>query len=121
MVEGGPDVGQVGFGKQPQAERQGAEPLGAESDLLLRLLGGHQQGSATGDGVGGQRLEDERGLAHPGLAAQQGDGSGRQAAAEHPVELGDAGGAGFGLGAVDLGDGQGDVSLTRAGREGRRR
>src|SRR5918996_540653 len=42
-----------------------------------------------------------------GLARDEDDRAGHQPPAEHPVQLGHAGGAGGGLSAVDLADGQG--------------
>ena len=54
----------------------------------------------------GQQLEDQRGLADARLSAEKGDRAGHQAAAEHPVELADAGGLRRGALGIDFGDGQ---------------
>ena len=51
-----------------------------------------------------ERLHEQRALAHPRLAADERDRARDEAAAEHPVELGDLGGELRGAGRLDLGD-----------------
>ena len=104
LVEGGEDGRQLGLGQQPQPGMEGAQPLGPQPDLLGRLLGRHQQAPLRRRGHGGQGLQQEGGLADARLAADEGDRAGDQAAAEHPVELGDARGPGRPRGHVDLAD-----------------
>ena len=62
------------------------EPLGPEADLRRRFLaGGVQDGPA--DAGGG--LEQQRGLADTGLAAEQDQRAGDDPPAQHPIELAD--------------------------------
>ena len=94
------------LGHQPQVGRQRAEPLGPQAHLLGRLLGGDVEAAAAVLGQPGQRLQEQRGLADAGLAAEQGDRAGHQAALEHPVELAEVGGRRRPRRHVDLGDRQ---------------
>ena len=79
----------------------GADPVGAQPDLAGRLLAGHVQHRARLRGLRA-RLQQQGGLADAGLAGQQQDRPGHQAAAEHPVQLAEAGRAGHGRGRVHL-------------------
>ena len=67
------------------------ETLGAQLHLRGRLLAGHVQHRAAGGGQVAERRAGERGLADPGRAADQHQRAGHEAAAEHAVELADAG------------------------------
>src|SRR6185295_18855019 len=88
----------------------------ALAHLLRRLLGAHQQARVTRGGEATERLEQQRGLADAGLASEQRGGPEREPAAEHAVELADAGGPPRRLDRGDLGD-----RLRRAlGKAGRR-
>ena len=87
------DVGQRRLGGQPQlrraarrAARPGAAPAARTPRPTRRGTAAPRAASAASD------LEQQRGLADAGLAAEQGDRAGHQATAQHPVELGDAGG-----------------------------
>ena len=108
--------GQVGLGGQVELVVQRADPLGAQPDLGGRLLAGDVRApAAVPRGHAVRDVEQQGRLADAGLAGQQHDRAGHQAAAEHPVELGDAGRPGGGRRRVDLGD------RRRAGRAADRR
>ena len=77
---------------------------GAEAHLLDRLLTGRVEARRARVGEPPQHLEQQRRLADAGLAAEQRDRAGHEAAAEHAVELGDAGGDRVPLVEVDVGD-----------------
>ena len=62
-----------------------------------------------------RRLKQQRGLADPGLAAEQHERAGNDAAAEHAIEFVDAGGEARVLFDLDIG-----VQLRRAGGAGER-
>ena len=67
-----------------------AEPRGAQLHLRGRLLAGDEQRPpAPRDRA--ERAQEERRLADAGLAADEDERRGHEAAAEHAVELGDAG------------------------------
>ena len=66
-----------------------------------------------------ERLEQQRALAHAGLSADQRDGSGDKTAAEHTVELPDAGGTARGTAGIDVGDGDGPGATDRQHERGR--
>ena len=89
--------GEVGLGGQVEVVAQRADPVGPQPDLGGGLLAGDVQHPAR---PRGQRpgLQQQRGLADAGLAGQQHDRAGHQAAAEHPVELVHAGRPGPGRG-----------------------
>ena len=86
--------------------------------LRRRLLAGDvEDGAALARAGGpGRDVEQQGRLADAGLARHEHDGAGHQPAAEHPVELADAGGARLGAADVDLADRQ-----RRALDAGRRR
>ena len=87
----------------------GADALGAHLDLGRRLLAADEQHAAAGGGDTVERLQQQRGLADAGLAADQHQRARHDAAAEHEVELGDAAGEAL--------DGRGDdLGQTRRGR-----
>ena len=81
-----------------------------DADLGRRLLAADVEDGAVAVLAGAGRprgdVEEEGGLADAGLAGDEDDRPGDEAAAEHPVELGDPGGAGDGVGDVDVADGQ---------------
>jgi hypothetical protein len=110
----GPDVAVL---EQQQGGGHRAEALGPQSDLGGRLLGRHEHHLDARRGHGPQHLEQQRRLAHAGLAPEEGDRAGDEAAAEHPVELGQPRGAGGGPRDVDAAQGQG----PGGGVPGRRR
>ncbi len=88
LVDRPEHVGERGLGVEPQVGSDRVEPFGAEPHLGGALLGAHVE---RGVGTGGQELEQQRALADAGLAAEQRDRSGDEAAAEHGVELVDPG------------------------------
>ena len=64
-----------------------AEPRGAELHLRDRLLAGDEQRAPVRRDRA-ERHQEKRRLADPGLAADEDERCGHEAAAEHPVELG---------------------------------
>ena len=82
---------EVGLGQHGDAARVGADALGAHLDLGRRLLAADEQHVAAGRGDAVERLQQQRALADAGLAADQHERARHDAAAEHEVELGDAG------------------------------
>ena len=103
---------------QPRVER--VDALGAHAHLLRRLLGADEQAPGAGGGEPAERLEEQRALAHPRLAADEGDGAGDQTTAEDAVELVDARGpAGRGRSGDGVdGDGRGRRRTRARGGEG---
>ncbi len=85
------DVAHVDGGGQLQRRVGQAEPAGAQADLVDRFLAGDVQHPAPGPRQGGGGLQQQGGLADAGIAAHQHGGGGDQAAAQHAVQLGDAG------------------------------
>src|SRR5690606_8019798 len=83
---------------------EGAEPLGPALDLLGGLLGGDVQAAVARPGQPGQRLEQQRGLADAGLAAEERDRAGHDPALEDAIELAHAAGGRGERGAVHLAD-----------------
>ena len=81
-------MGQRGLGGQAQAGRERAQPLGPQAHLLRGLLGRDVERPCAPDGHRGRHLQQQRRLADAGLAADQRDRAGDEAAAEHPVDLG---------------------------------
>ncbi len=100
-VDGVEDVRQGRFGVQPEIVSGGAQTLGASLDLLRTLLGGDVQGGAT---PRREQLQQQRALADARLATQQGDRTGHQATAEHPIELGEVCGDRVAVLAADVAD-----------------
>ena len=94
---------------------------GPQPHLLDRLLRAHEQAAGAGRGHPPHRLEQERALADPGLAAEQRDRARDEPTAEHPVQLRDAGGPPRGGDGIDLGQGHDDAGGGgRAVGDGRR-
>ena len=85
-----------GLGQRAEAVERQVEPRGAAGDLRQRLLAGHVQAFQPRAGGRGrhlrQRLQQQRRLADARIAADQHHRAFDQAAAEHAVELADAGG-----------------------------
>jgi hypothetical protein len=103
------DMRQRGLGVEPQVVAGGAEALGAPLDLLGALFCGDVQRRPA---PSGEQLQQQRALADARLAAEQGDRTGDEAAAEHAVELVDRGRHRVAVLAADVAD---------AGRSGPRR
>ncbi len=117
-VEVGHHGGQRHLRHQPHVGRDQPQPLGPQPDLLLGLLGRHVEHPGAAGRPGGRRLQQQGRLADARLAAEQGDRARHQAPAEHPVELGDAGGHGGPAGRVDLGQRLRSVGVTDRGGAG---
>src|SRR5690606_40945241 len=64
---------------------------------LFRSLARHVDGGPPGEPERGERLQQQRRLADPRVAADQQHRAGHQPAAGYPVELGDAGDRALGL------------------------
>ena len=90
-VERGDDRLELHFGEQRHRRVDQRQPLGAQRDLLDRLLAGDvERLSRRADRC--HRLQQQRRLADARVAAQQDHAAGNEASAQHPVELLDAGG-----------------------------
>ena len=96
---------QVGLGGEEDLVVGAAGALGAQPDLARRLLARQVERAATGLRPAVHDLEQQRRLADPGIAGQQRHRAGDEAAAEHPVELTDAGGEVPGRTGIDRADG----------------
>ena len=123
---------QVGFGQQLQAgcgrrrapvlpvRRAGGpgplpllrQPPPAQLHLLGRLLGAHIEHRLT-HRHGAGALEQEGGFADAGIAAQEHQGAGHEAAAEHPVEFAVAAGQALQWSIPDRGDRLGAAGAPR--------
>ena len=101
---------EVGLGGQVQLVVHGAGALGAQPDLPRRLLAGHVQ-HAPALAAFAATSSSSVDLPTPGSPGEQHDRAGDQPAAEHAVQLGDAGRAGAGGVQLDVGD-----PARRAGR-----
>jgi hypothetical protein len=78
----------IGLGKQPDPVARQSEPMGAQPDLLGRLLAADVEHRA-GARERGARLEQERRLADPRITPDQHHRAGHQAAPQHAVQLAD--------------------------------
>ena len=97
--EAGGDLPHVDGGGEFERGAGEAEAAGAQADLIDRFFAGDVDDAPAAVGQGGGGLQEEGGFADAGIAGKQQSGAGDQAAAEHAVELGDAGGdAGWGFG-----------------------
>ncbi len=115
--------GQVGLPPgQIQVVVDRLDAVGAQTDLAGRLLTRHVQRAVLVARRLRRHVQEERGLAHTGLARDQDDRAGHETAAQDAVQFGYAGGAGRGLAAVDLPDrhrGGGDAARCRRTDRGR--
>ena len=85
------DALDAGFGQQVQRRGADAEAIAAALDLVLGLLARRVEHRADFAREVRGRLQQQRGLADAGLAAEQHQRPGHDAAAEHAIELADAG------------------------------
>ena len=92
---------------------------GAYAQLVYLLLGADQQARVTRRRETSERLEQQRGLADAGLAAEERDRARHEAASQHAIELGDARGPRRGARGGHLADGH--RPLGRRERHRRRR
>ena len=83
----------VRFGQHQDVDVSQPEALGAQPHLLRRLLARDVEDRQPLARQGAARLDGERRLADAGIAADQHDRARDQAAAQHPVELAEPGGA----------------------------
>ena len=97
-----------------------AQPLAAALHLVLGFLARGVEHRADGAGEVRRRLQQQRGLADAGLAAEQHERARHDAAAEHAVELVDAGRQPHGLRRFDVGVQRRACSTRRAARSGAR-
>ena len=120
LVDRRDDAAHRRLGGDPHVVDGGGEAQGAALHLLLALLGAdveHRRRPPGGE------LHRQRALADARLAAEQRDRPGDQPAAEHPVELGDAGRPRRAERSVDVGEtadrsegAQRAAGITRIGR-----
>ena len=96
------DALDAGLRQEIERRRADAEPVAAALDLVLRLLAGRVEHGADVAGEVRRRLQQQRGLADAGLAAEQHQRSRDDAAAEHAVEFADAGRQPLGLRRLDF-------------------
>ena len=89
--EAGGDVAQVDRGGEFERRVRDAQAAGAQPHLLDRFLAGDVEHAAAGARERGGRLQQQRRLADAGIAADQHGRARHQAAAQHAVQLGDAG------------------------------
>ncbi len=89
--ERGGDVADLGRDREPDRGLRDAETFGAEPHLVDRLFARDIDGAVAARRDAGGGLEQQRRFADARIAADQHGGTGHQSAAEHPVELGDAG------------------------------
>ena len=82
---------ETGFREQVERRPLDAQPLPARLDLMFRFLTGAVEHRSDRVREMRRRLQQQRGLADPRLAADQHQRSGHDAAAEHPIELVDPG------------------------------
>ena len=85
------DRGEVGLGREVELVGEGSGAFGAQAHLARGLFGADVEHARARAGGSGCDLEQQGRLADAGLAAQQDRGTGDDAAAEHAVELADAG------------------------------
>ena len=90
-VEAGHDLARGGGGGQLQRGAGYAEAAGTEPDLVEGFLAADIDDALAAAGERGCGLQRQRGLADAGVAADQDPGTGHDAAAQHPVQLLDAG------------------------------
>jgi hypothetical protein len=91
-AEGGDDIGNVGLGAEGNGSLGKPKTRSAHAHLGRRLLAGEIDDGEADLGKSGRRLQEQRRLADAGIAADQNGRARYQAAAEHPVELGNPGG-----------------------------
>ena len=93
----------------------GAEPLGAQAHLGGRLLARDVEDRVAGGAQVAERAGGDRRLADARRAAEQDERAGHEAAAEHAVELADAGAQARDARRLDLGQPDGRQRLAGAG------
>ena len=98
--------GQVGLRRQVQVVADRPDAVGAQAYLARRLLARDIQRAVVVARRLGGHVQQQRGLPDAGLAREEHDRARYQTAAEHAVQLRNAGLARGGLPAVDLADGQ---------------
>ena len=86
------DVFEIGFGQQVKVLGFDAESLAAQFDLPFRLFAGNVKHERVVARSVYRRPEQERAFADARIAADQNERAGHDAAAEHAIELSDAGG-----------------------------
>ncbi len=89
-IEAGDDVAQIGGRGQLHRRGHQVEAPGAQPHLVDRLFA-RDIDAGVFEGQGGGRLQQQRGFADAGIAADQNGGARDQPAAGDAVELGDAG------------------------------
>src|SRR6185295_18631290 len=100
-LDRGEDLLEADLGEDADRAGADAEPARAQRHLRTALLAGDvERLHAAGERV--ERLQEQRRLADPGIAADQDDAALDDAAAERAVELLDAGRMPLGVAGVDL-------------------
>ena len=92
LIQGGEHGGEIRLGDDRHREGIAApQAFGAQPDLRRGLLGGDVEGPPAGGAQVAERHRGERRLADARSAADENEGSGDQATAEHAVQLADTG------------------------------
>ena len=97
------DALEAGLGEDVERRPLDAEPLAARLDLVLGLLAGAVEHRADRLREVRRRLQQQRRLADARLAADEHQRAGHDAAAEHAIELADAGRQPLGHDRIDVG------------------
>ena len=91
--QAGSDVAQVDCGGELERRVLDAEAAGAQPGLLDGFLAGDVADAPSGARQSGSRLQQQRGFADAGVAADQDRRGRHQPSAQHAIQFGDAGGA----------------------------
>ena len=91
VIEGGDDIADTARRGEPDRAIGDAEPVGAQPNLVDRLLAGDVSGSGPAGRERGRRLQQDRRFADARIAADEDRRAGNQASAADPVEFGNPG------------------------------
>jgi len=96
---------QVRLGQHENVARGDSQPLGAQLDLRGGFLAGDVEDGPLAAGERVAHLDEQGGLADTGIAADEHDGTGHDAAAQHAAQLADRHGDAFVAIGRDVGQG----------------
>lgn len=95
---------EIGLCDEVEVRRHGVDALGTQPDLRGGLLPGDIEDGTPSPSRARRDIEEQGGLADAGLARDEHHPAGHEPAAQHPVQLGQAGRLHSGTGDVDLPD-----------------